>query len=102
MEKLAASNHGDRSGKLKREKYRPRVVCQTVARELGLKTSGRRNALGSIAGRRRCEWFAQQGCGRPIYIVKYWFFGTQVRQINNPQQHYLKIVVWGPGNNPDR
>ena len=49
----------DRNGKLKREKYRPRVVCQTVARELGLKTSGRRNALGSIVGRRRCEWFAQ-------------------------------------------
>ena len=49
----------DRHGKMKEEKYRARVVCQTVARELGLKTSGRRNALGSIAGRRRCEWFAQ-------------------------------------------
>jgi len=47
-----------RDGKLKREKYRPRVVCQFVAKELGLKTSGRRNAFGSIAGRRQCEWFA--------------------------------------------
>ena len=48
--------HG--GGQIKQDKYRPRVVCQFVAKELGLKTSGRRNALGSIVGRRLSEWFA--------------------------------------------
>jgi hypothetical protein len=47
-----------RAGKLRSEKYRVRVVCQGVAAEMGLKTSGRRNALGSILGRRRCNWFS--------------------------------------------
>ena len=46
-----------KTGKLKMEKYRVRIVCQGVAGELNLKTSGRRNALGSILGRRRCEYF---------------------------------------------
>ena len=47
-----------KNGKVKEEKYRVRVVCQGVAAEMGLKTSGRRNALGSILSRRRCEWFS--------------------------------------------
>lgn len=47
-----------KNGSLKQEKYRTRIVCQGVAAELDLKTSGRRNALGSIAGKRRCAYFA--------------------------------------------
>jgi len=47
-----------KAGNVRPEKYRPRVVCQGVAAEMGLKTSGRRNALGSILGRRRCSWFS--------------------------------------------
>ena len=47
-----------KDGRLQAEKYRVRIVCQGVAGELNLKTSGRRNALGSIVGRRRCEYFA--------------------------------------------
>ena len=34
----------------------PAVVCRGVAKKLGLKVSGRRNAVGKIMGRRRCEW----------------------------------------------
>ena len=49
----------DKKGKINKTLYRVRVVCQGVARELELKTKGRRNALGSIAGPRRCEYFAQ-------------------------------------------
>ena len=45
-------------GSLKQEKYRARIVCQGVAAELDLKTTGRRNALGSVVGRRRCAYFA--------------------------------------------
>ena len=45
-------------GSLKKEKYRARIVCQGVAAELDLKTTGRRNALGSVVGRRRCAYFA--------------------------------------------
>eukprot|EP00973_Karenia_brevis_P078452 10892209-Karenia_brevis.AAC.1 len=48
----------NRDGSLKLEKYRTRIVCQGVAAELDLKTSGRRNALGSVLGRRRCAYFA--------------------------------------------
>ena len=39
-------------------KVRPRVVCPGIARSLGLQCSGRRNALGSIAGSRRCAYFS--------------------------------------------
>ena len=39
-------------------KYRVRAVCAGVAAELGLRTSGRRNVLGAVVGRRRCEWFS--------------------------------------------
>ena len=46
------------NGKLKTEKWRVRIVCQGVANEMELKTSGRRNALGSILGRRRCHWLS--------------------------------------------
>ncbi len=48
----------NRDGTLKKEKYRVRIVCQGVAAEMDLKTSGRRNALGSILGRRRCAYFS--------------------------------------------
>ena len=34
----------------------PKVVCPGNARKHGLRVSGRRNALGSILGRRRCEY----------------------------------------------
>ena len=37
-----------------------RVVCPCVAKEHGLKMSGRKNMLGSVPGRRRCAWF--NGC----------------------------------------
>ena len=46
------------NGKLQQDEYRVRVVCQGVAKELDLKRQGRRNALGSILGRRRCAYFA--------------------------------------------
>ena len=39
-------------------KVRPRVVCPGIALSLGLQCSGRRNALGSIAGSRRCPSFS--------------------------------------------
>ena len=39
-------------------KVRPRVVCPGIAFSLGLQCSGRRNALGSIAGPRRCAYFS--------------------------------------------
>ena len=45
-------------GKVREDRYRARIVCPGVAAELELKTSGRRNALGSIVGKRRCEYFA--------------------------------------------
>ena len=32
--------------------------CAGVARKHNLRISGRRNALGSILGRRRCAWFS--------------------------------------------
>lgn len=45
-------------GKVRLDKCRVRIVCKGVAAELELKVSGRRNALGSIIGRRRCEYFS--------------------------------------------
>ena len=42
----------DKKNKLQAEKYRVRIVCQGVAAEMNLKTSGRRNALRSVLGRR--------------------------------------------------
>ena len=47
-----------KDGTLKTEKCRVRIVCQGVAAELDLKTSGRRNALASILGRQTDEWFS--------------------------------------------
>ena len=32
------------------------VVCQGLARKLGLRVSGRRNSFGMVVGKRRCEW----------------------------------------------
>ena len=48
----------DHFGKVRPETCRVRVVCQGVAAQLDLKTTGQRNALGSIVGKRQCEWFA--------------------------------------------
>eukprot|EP00973_Karenia_brevis_P022818 3139155-Karenia_brevis.AAC.1 len=48
----------DPKGKIVMEKYRPRVVCKGVAWEMDFKISGRRNMLGAVLGRRRCNWFA--------------------------------------------
>ena len=48
----------DLRGKVRPQTCRVRVVCQGVAGQLDLKTSGQRNALGSIASKRQCEWFA--------------------------------------------
>ena len=45
-------------GKVRPATCRVRVVCQGVAAQLDLKTTGQRNALGSIVGKRQCEWFA--------------------------------------------
>ena len=45
-------------GQVREDRCRARIVCPGVAAELELKTSGRRNALGSIVGKRRCEYFA--------------------------------------------
>ena len=47
-----------KNGKVRLDRYRARIVCKGVAAELELKISGRRNALGSISGRRRCEYFS--------------------------------------------
>ena len=35
-----------------------KIVCPGVAKKHGLRVSGRRNALGSILGKRKCEWFS--------------------------------------------
>ena len=48
----------DAFGKIREDRCRVRVVCKGVAAELDLKVSGRRNALGSIVGKRQCEYFA--------------------------------------------
>ena len=32
------------------------LVCRGIARKLGLWVTGRRNAIGRIVGRRRCDW----------------------------------------------
>ena len=48
----------DLQGKVRPQTCRIRVVCQGVAGQLDLKTSGQRNALGSFVGKRQCEWFA--------------------------------------------
>ena len=48
----------DKDGKIIEALCRPRVVCQGVAKELDLKTSGRKNMLGAIVGTRRNSWFS--------------------------------------------
>ena len=45
----------------------PVVVCRGVAKKLGLKVSGRRNAIGKVMGRRRCEW--QSGTCTPFAVL---------------------------------
>ena len=48
----------DKTGKVSQAKYRTRIVCAGVAAEVELRTSGRRNMLGAVLGRRRCAWFS--------------------------------------------
>ena len=45
----------------------PKVICRGNAKTYGLRPSGRRNALGSILTRRRCEWFS--GCSPAMAII---------------------------------
>ena len=47
-----------KNGIFDKDAIRHRVVCLGVAKQLDLRCSGRRNALGSIAGPRRCAWFS--------------------------------------------
>ena len=42
------------------------VICGGLAKKLGLKTTGRRNALGSTLGKRRCQW---QSGTHPAFAV---------------------------------
>ena len=44
--------------KKKRITLIPKVVCPGNARKYDLRVAGRRNALGSILSRRRCEWLS--------------------------------------------
>ena len=45
-------------GVLQKDKYRHRVICPGIAASMGLRCSGRRNALGSVVGRRLCPYFS--------------------------------------------
>ena len=45
----------------------PKVICRGNARKYGLRPSGRRNALASILGKRRCMWFS--GCAAGMAII---------------------------------
>ena len=47
-----------KTGAVDEEKARVCIVCKGVALKMNLKVSGRRNMLGSIAGKRRCEYFS--------------------------------------------
>jgi len=42
--------------KVKQLSLKPKVVCPGVAKKHGLRVSGRRNALGSLLGKRFCPW----------------------------------------------
>ena len=46
------------NGEPDQEKYRARVICKGVAKEVDLIVSGRRNMLGSVQGNRLDEWFS--------------------------------------------
>lgn len=45
-------------GVIQKDKYKPRVICPGIAHSVGLRCSGRRNALGSIIGKRLDPWFS--------------------------------------------
>ncbi len=47
-----------KDGSINPQKYRVRIVCRGVAAELKLSCTGRRNMLGSVLGKRRCQWFS--------------------------------------------
>ena len=47
-----------KNGQFDKALIRHRVVCLGIAKQLELQCSGRRNALGSIAGPRQCAWFS--------------------------------------------
>ena len=46
------------NGVIQKDKYKSRVVCPGIAQSVGLRCSGRRNALGSIIGKRLDPWFS--------------------------------------------
>ena len=46
------------TGKIRKSRYRVRIVCEGVAKELDISTKGRRNMLGALVGRRQCGWFS--------------------------------------------
>ena len=56
--KKKGQKHLCRSGYPLDKKCMPhaKVICPCVAKKHHLKVSGRRNMLGTISGRRRCEW----------------------------------------------
>ena len=47
-----------KNGVLQKDKYRHRDICPGIAASMGLRCSGRRNAPGSIVGRRLCQYFS--------------------------------------------
>ena len=44
-----------------------RLVCRGLAKKYGLRTKGRRNQLGNMIGKRRCEW--QSGTHPALAVV---------------------------------
>ena len=45
-------------GVIQKDKFRHRIMCPGIAKSLGLRCSGRRNALGSVVGKRLDKWFS--------------------------------------------
>ena len=45
----------------------PTVVCRGIAKKLGLRVSGRRNAIGKVMCRRQCEW--QSGTSPALAVL---------------------------------
>ena len=48
----------NKAGLLLKNKIRNRIICPGISKHVGLKCSGRRNALGSVAGKRSSAWFS--------------------------------------------
>ena len=65
----------DKNGVVQKGKVRHRVVCPGIAHKIGLRCSGRRNALGSVAGARSCGWFS----GTSALLAKLFKSNTNVQ-----------------------